>query len=160
MNYEEFTNLFQSHVYRLTYQKQFEIAIAICKKLFSDYKVYSLENNWGEPDILLDAIKLCQFSYNKKNDNSEPLRAMMNIVNNITPDTEDFENASYALNACTAIHETLEVLIDKDGKHILNVGSYLTDTIYFKIQEEGELTETQINNHPEIIEVRKFLLEH
>lgn len=87
------------------------------------------------------------------------MKEILPKVDNITPNTEDFGNASYALNACSAVYETLEFLINKDQKHILNIGSYLTDTIDFKIQEDDELSEVQIDNHPMMIEARKFLIE-
>ena len=86
------------------------------------------------------------------------LKEILPKIDKIIPDTEDFENSSYALNAGTTVYETLEFLIDKDQKHILNIGTYLTDTIDFKIQEDGDLTGQQIDNHPMMLEARKFLI--
>ena len=157
MDFVEFNEIFQSHVFALPYEKQCQLAISICKKLFSDYQDFYQENKWGDPDILLDAIKLCQLYIALQTDASL-LKEMLPKVDKITPDTEDFGNASYALNASIAVYETLEFLIDKDEKHILNIGTYLTDTIDFKIQEDDDLTEQQINNHPMMLEARRFLI--
>lgn len=157
MKYEDFIKLFQAKVNSLSYQKQLNLAISVCKKLFPDYNNFYLENNWGDPNILLDAIKICElFDLNKASILS--IKKLLTKVNEITPSTEDFENASFALNATAAVYETLEFLIDNDKKHIFNIGTYLADTIDFKIQEEDGLTQQQIDNHPLMIEVQKYLL--
>jgi uncharacterized protein len=156
MSFVEFNKILQSHINTLTYEKQFELALSVSKRLFPDYKDFFYENQWGDPDVLLDAIELCQ--QHKKETSENILKEMLLKVDSVTPHTEDFENASYALNACTSVYETLEFLIDNDQKHILNIGSYLTDTIDFKIQENNDLSEQQINNHPMMIEARNFLI--
>ena len=152
---KEFTKIFQSHVTSLSFQKRFDLAISICEKLFSDYQDFSLKNEWGDPEILLDAIKLCKL-YNINEASLHSLKEMLPKVENITPDTEDFENASYALNACTAVSETLEFLINKNPSHIMNIGTYFTDTIYFKIQDSS--SESELANHPMMVEAREFLM--
>ena len=55
--------------------------------------------------------------------------------------------------------ETLEFILDNDKNHLLNIGTCLTDSIYFKVQEEGELNQQQIDDHQMMIESRKYLLE-
>jgi hypothetical protein len=78
----------------------------------------------------------------------------------VTPDTEDFgsELGSYALNASASVYEALEYLLDNDNKHIFAISTYYTDTIDFKIQEECELKEAEIDNHPLMVGARQFLL--
>ncbi|MHA4808900.1 DUF416 family protein [Flavitalea flava] len=86
---------------------------------------------------------------------------MLLRIEAITPDTDDYGEymGSYALNACVAISYSLQFLIDKDPIDIYHVGTCLTDTIDFKIQEENDnLTEEQIDNHPGIIETRNYLI--
>ena len=157
MNFVEFNKIFQSHVFALTHEKQCQLAISVCKKLYQDYQDFYQENKWGDPDILLDSINLCQLYIAKQIDVSS-LKEILPKVDKIIPDTEDFENSSYALNAGATVYETLEFLIDKDQKHILNIGTYLTDTMNSKIQEDDDLTEQQIINHPMMLEARKFLI--
>ena len=157
MNYKDFNKEFQSHINNLEYRKQYELAIAICKKLFPDYKDFYIENHWGNPDILIDAIELCELYLQNKTDITD-LKEMLPKIDSIIPDTGDFGNASYALNAGGAVYETLEFIIDRDQKHILNIGTYLTDTIDFKIQEYSELSEQQIDSHPMMVDARDFLM--
>ena len=158
MKYEDFNILFQSKVNSLPREKQVDLAISVCKRLFPDYQQFHFENNWGNTDTLLDSIKICEL--NKANEiNVQSVKDMLPNVNKIIPDTEDFENSSYALNASSAVYETLEFILDNDTKHLVNIGTYLTDTVDFKIQEEAELTQQQIDSHPKMVEARKYLLE-
>ena len=157
MNYKDFNKEFQSRINKLEYKRQYELAVAICKKLFPDYKDFYIENHWGDPDVLIDAIKLCELYFQSKT-GIISLKEMLQKIDSIVPDTEDFGNASYALNASVAVYETLEFIIDRDQKHILNIGAYLIDTINFKIQEDGELPEHQIDSHPIMAEARNFLM--
>lgn len=68
---------------------------------------------------------------------------------------DDFGNniGSYVLNACIAVYHTLQFLIDKDPFNIVDAGTALTDTIDFKIQEDNELTDAEINNYPLVKEI-------
>jgi hypothetical protein len=43
--------------------------------------------------------------------------------------------------------------------HIIAIGTYLTDTVDFKIQEREHLTEEQIDEHPMMVEARDFMLK-
>lgn len=158
MTYQEFTRQFKLQTESLSYHKQIDLAISICKKLFFDYQKFSEANNWGDSDLLLDTIKFVEQSKDLKIDEALSI-AKINQIEAITPDTEDFGDASYALNCCVAVCETLEFLTNHKAEHIYSVGICLTDTIDFKIQEEDESTETEIDNHSAMSEARKFLLE-
>jgi uncharacterized protein YjaG (DUF416 family) len=160
MNYKEFASTFKKQIFNLTYENQLAFALTISKRLFFDYQRFYEVYRWGSADILLDAINLCEQA------RSIPIVAiqikeMMDRVDSITPDMDDFgdEVGSYALNACAAVYNTLEFLIDKDPIHIYNIGTFFTDTIDFRVQEEDDLPEEQIDSHPLMIQARNFLLE-
>ena len=108
--------------------------------------------------MLLDAIKMLdsESSVSLKND---ILKKMVDSIEMITPDTEDFENASYALNACISVCESLEFLVDKNPEHIYIIGTMLTDTIDSKIHQNWGLTQPEIDRHPLMIEARTYLLD-
>lgn len=158
MKYEDFDRTFKLQSTNLSWVKQLSLSISICKKLLIDYQIFSEKNDWGNPDLLLDAIDLAEKSLSQK-PNATTVRSLLPKIDEITPDTEDFDDASYALNACSAVYETLEFIIDNDSTHIYNIGTYLTDTIDFKIQEDDNLEQDQIDKHPLMIETRKYLLE-
>jgi uncharacterized protein YjaG (DUF416 family) len=154
MNYQDFTNQFKSQVNTISRERKIALVKSVCKKLIPYYKSFFDEYNWGNPDVLTDAINLIE---NEPHDINE-IKKMLLDIDEVTPDTDNFQNGSFALNACTAIYETLQFLIDNDTTHIINVGSYLTDTIDFKIQEIEELEEEEIDNHPLMKETREYLL--
>lgn len=135
-----------------------ELAIAICKKLFFDYQRFVEDNDWGDADLVLDTITFIDNSKSLKVDPAL-LKEKIEQIMAVTPDTEDFGDASYALNCCVAVCESLDFLIDYNAEHIYTIGTCLTDTIDFKIQEDGDLTESEIDNNYKMIEARKFLIE-
>lgn len=158
MTYQEFTRQFKLQTKSLSYEKQIGLAISICKKLFFDYQEFSERNNWGNPDLILDTVKLIEESKNIKVDSSL-IKEKISQIEAITPDTEDFGDASYALNCCVAACETLDFLIDHKAEHVYVIGTCLTDTIDIKIQEDDELTEKEIDDNSDMIATRKFLIE-
>lgn len=158
MTYQEFTRQFKHQTQSLSYRKQIELAISICKKLFFDYQKFSEANNWGNPDLILDTIKFIEKCKNLEINNGL-FKEKIKQIEAITPDTENFDDASYALNTCVAVCETLDFLTDRKAAHIYAVGTCLTDTVDFKIQEDTNLKKSEIDNNSEMIKARNFLLE-
>ena len=159
MTYQEFTNRLQDQITLLSPKRQLETAIKICKELFFDYQNFSEFYKWGNPDFLLDGIDLSEKALDGNLDFSK-IKELIPKIDSVIPDTEDFgsELGSYALNASVSVYETLEFLIDNDKTHITNICTYYTDTADFKVQEELELTQEQIDRHPLMVKARNFLL--
>ena len=132
-------------------------SIDICKRLIDDYVDFYNKHNWGNPDILKEAIKYCEETEFAKIDRGK-VKDLIHKVEKITPDTEDFENieVSYALNSACAVLDLLEFIMKQDKIYVSNISSYVIDTIDFKIQEtESSLTNDELENHPKIVEERK-----
>jgi hypothetical protein len=159
MNYQDFTDILQNQVLLLPPKRQLELALKICKELFFEYQMFSKTYNWGNPDLLLDGINLSEKALSGDL-NSSKIKDIMPKIDSVTPDMDDFgsELGSYALNASASVYETLEFLIDNDKTHIINIATYYTDTVDFKVQEELELTQEEIDKHPLMIKARQFLL--
>jgi hypothetical protein len=157
MDYKTFIESLKRHISALSVVQRKELGLAICKKLFFDYQIFSQENSWGNPDLLLGGINFIKKSNLQEVDVSQAT-IFIQEIEKVTPDTEDFSNCSYALNACTAVMDTLDYLIYQKNESILNCCTYLTDTVDFKIQESKDLSESQIDEHADIIEIRNFLL--
>jgi len=157
--YGDFLTQFNKQIYNLSYSRQLDLAIKICEKLLPEYSRFYEMHSWGNPNILLDAI-----AFIKVSDSSRITPSIVNEITlkleSVTPDMDDYGSGlgSYALNACTAIYEALEFLLDKAPGHIYDIGIAYTDTIDFKIQEENELSELQTDKHPLMIGARHFLL--
>ena len=158
MTFQEFDRKFKKRVIRLPYKKQLDLAIDICKKLFADYREFSETNQWGDPELLLAAIDLIERSKFQRTDKKE-ISGMMEKLEEIIPDTDDFGAADCALNACSAIYYTLDFLISKDGEQIYFVGRCLYETVDSKIQEDDELTEAEIDRNGLMISTRNYLLQ-
>ena len=160
MNYREYTTILKSQTSSQAYLPQLKFAVRICKKLYFDYRNFTEVEKWGDANLLMDAINLCQQAI-QNSINAEEVKALLPKIDLITPDMDDFGNelGSYALNASAAVYETLQFIIDKDKTHICNIGTYYTDTIDFKIQEDKDLSELEIENHPLMIEAWNFIIE-
>jgi len=160
MNFQQFCSILKENIQALPFDKRLAFANAINKKLFFDYQEFYEEESFGNPDLLLDAINLIENSHSNTLE-QESIKQLMLDINQACPDMDDFGgNAAYsALNSCAAVYETLEFLIDKNSQHIYEVGLCLINTVDSKIQEEDELNEEEINNHPVMIEAREYLLD-
>lgn len=161
MKYEEFITKFNKQVFSIDDNKRMTLAIEVCKKLYFDYVEFSEKFQWGDKDVLLDAIKILEQSKTQEINKSFIDQALKKI-DLITPDMDDFggeEVASYALNSCVTVYSSLEFLLDKSPKHVYDVGICLTDTVDFKIQENRDLTEDEIDKNPLMIEARNYLVD-
>ena len=136
MNYEDLIKTLQIQVSLLEKDRQLGLAIKICKDLFFDYQAFFESYEWGNPDLLLDAIATCEKALNDSLDILK-IKELIPQVSSVIPDTDDFgsEFGSYGLNASAAVFETLEFLVDNDWKHITNIAEYYLDTIDLKVQE-------------------------
>lgn len=157
MNFLEFTDKFKKQVDSLSYERQFDLALRVCKKLFFDYQHFFDINEWGNPDILLDALNLLEHGKLEKPD-TETLKAMLEKIEAATPDSEDFGEANFAINASGAVYETIQFVIDKRSEHIYNIGSYLIDTVDAKVQGDDDLSEAEINQHALMVDAMAYLL--
>ena len=161
MQYEDFIKLFNKQVFTIDYNRQLILAIEVCKKLYFDYVEFSEKYHLGDKDILLDAIDILEKS--KCQEISRSLIDQMLIqLDNIIPDMDDFESdefASYALNSCLAVYNSIQFILDKLPKHIYDIGICLTDTIDLKIQEQQNFAEQEIDKNPLMIEARQYLIE-
>lgn len=162
MKYEEFITKFNKQVFSIDDNKRLTLAIEVCKKLYFDYAEFSDKYQWGDKDVLLDAIKILEQSKTKEI-NQSLIDQTLNRIIAIAPDMDEFggeELASYALNTCVAVYKSIQFLLDKLPKHIYDVGIALTDTVDFKIQAHQDLTEEEIDNNPLMTEARKYLVEN
>lgn len=161
MKYEEFITKFNKQVFSIDNNKRMTLAIEVCKKLYFDYVKFSDKFQWGDKDILLDAIDILE-QFKSLEINKGLLDQTLRKIDMITPDMDDFGGeaiASYALNSCVAVYNSLEFLLDKSPKHTYDVGICMTDTIDFKIQENEDLTEEEIDKNPLMIEARNYLID-
>lgn len=142
---------------KLDFNKQLVFAYLTCERLYPNYVYFSQNYNFGEPSILRDAIDYLYSNLLENNFDKNTVDNLIKKVDKNTPDTEDFDTAfvSSALDACTAVGDNLDFLIDKDFSRIKSIFSYAIDTVDMYIQEIESLDfnkdkyfQQKIDNHP------------
>ncbi|ANE49443.1 DUF416 family protein [Flavisolibacter tropicus] len=157
MVFIEFEKSLKQRAQLLSYQDRISHGISICKRLFPYYKEFVNESSFGNPDVLLDSIRFVETG---KQD-SDQLHEFLESLEEVCPDTEDYDGGEFALNACGAVNALLlQVAEPNDEEHYIEIAMSYYDTIDAKVHDENEeeLSEEEIENHPLLIEARHFLL--
>ena len=158
MDFITFEKKLNQRAQQLSYAERLALGISICKRLFPYYKEFVHASGFGNPDVLLDSIR---FAESGSRDTDE-LYEFLDSLEEIAPDTEDYEGAEYALNACGAVNALLLQVAEPDEtEHFIEVALSYYDTIDAKIQDESEegLTDEELEAHPLLAKARRFLLE-
>jgi uncharacterized protein YjaG (DUF416 family) len=157
MNFIEFETKLNERAQQLAYPERISLGIAICKRLFPYYKEFVNESGFGNPDVLVDSIRFVESG----SQDSETIHGFLESLEEVCPDTDDYEDAEYALNACGAVNALLlQVAEPDDPEHFVEVAMSYYDTIDAKLQDESdeELSDEAIEMHPTLAEARNFLL--
>lgn len=158
MNFIEFEQALNERAQQLAYPERIAQGLAICKRLFPYYKEFVNESGFGNPDVLVDSIRYVESG-------SQDADAIYNYLDNleeVCPDTEDYEEAEYALNACGAVNALLLQVAEPDEwEHFVEIAMSYYDTVDAKLQDESdeELDDEAIDEHPMLAEARRFLLQ-
>jgi uncharacterized protein len=158
MDFIAFENKLNERAHNLVYEERIQLGLDICKRLFPYYKEFYNESGFGNPDVLLDSIR---FAESGSQDN-EQIYDFLDALEEISPDTDDYDEAEYALNACGAVNALLLQVAEPDEReHFIEMAMAYYDTIDAKVQDEpdDELSEEQIDRHPMILEAQRFLLQ-
>ncbi|MDP4151298.1 MAG: DUF416 family protein [Bacteroidota bacterium] len=137
--------------------KQMTFAYLTCERLYPNYVNFSRQYNFGDPEILKDALdRIYRYLLYKEID-KEKLILLIKEVEENTPEPGDFDSilASSALDACTAIIESLNSLVNDQPPQLDNISVIATDTVSMYIHDRDNLdynTDTnfhqKINNDP------------
>jgi uncharacterized protein YjaG (DUF416 family) len=118
----------------LVRRKRLLFLAACCERQFGNYAQFHQETGWGDPQVLCDGLQsLWNYTDNIDITNLKNIRRAIEAV---TPDTEEFKSGytSSALNAATALLESLDYCVDDDISHCLQVACLCRDSIYMFIQ--------------------------
>lgn len=122
---------------KLDLTKQLVFAYLTCERLYPNY-VYFFDNfHFGDPELLREAIDYVYTSIFEATLDKNKIDSLIKKIDKITPDTEDFSTiyVSSALDACTAIQDSLDFLIDKEFSKIIYISSYGYDTVDMYVRE-------------------------
>jgi uncharacterized protein len=158
MDFIEFETKLTEYAQQLSYDERIAKGIAICKRLFPYYKEFVIESGFGNPDVLLDSIRFVESG----SQDSEMIYEFLDSLEEISPETDDYDDAEFALNACGAVNALLLQVAEPDeAEHFVEVAMSYYDTIDAKVQDENEddLSEEEMEKHPLLSEARRFLLD-
>jgi uncharacterized protein YjaG (DUF416 family) len=116
-------------------------AAACCERLLPNYAAFAREVGWGEPATLRSAVDYVWSVLAGGTWNHGEIDRFIKRCDAAIPDTEDFETilVSGALDAGTAVVQTLRALLDGDPKRIVDVASFCRDTVDMYIQNRDQL---------------------
>ena len=160
--WKEYQQNLKRNISLLADENKMRFAIEICHRLLPEYEKFYIKHEWGNYQFIVECLNYCQENSNLLKINLQTIEELIEKIDAVIPDTEDFGDleGSFALNAGTAIESCLMFLKDRRDKHIINVASYMYDTIDFIVQEENENISTEErDSHPKILEERKWQLE-
>lgn len=141
---------------KLEFTKQLVFAYLTCERLYPNY-VYFFDNfHFGNPGVLREAIDFLYISIFETHPDKSKIDSLIKKIDKITPDTEDFSTiyVSSALDACGAIYESLNFLIDKEFSKIKSISTFAIDTgdMYIRTIENIELSDKnfrqKVADHP------------
>jgi uncharacterized protein len=131
-----------------------------CERLLPNYRAFSLMENWGDVHILERSLDVVWQFLSGVEVKTGQIHKLKEQCEKVTPDTEDFSSlfTSAALDAASAVCETLTCCLNADAERVAGVGSLARDTIDMFIQVHDELDysdqdfEAKILRHPLMIE--------
>jgi uncharacterized protein YjaG (DUF416 family) len=127
---------------KLDYRKQLTFAYLTCERLYPNYVFFSEKFSFGNSQVLRAAIDLISdFLLTLDFATVNEIEFHLNEIDINTPFPHNFETilASSALDACTAISETLDFMIDKSVSRLKDISTFATDTVDMYVQESGRL---------------------
>ncbi|HRH37471.1 MAG TPA: DUF416 family protein [Flavobacteriales bacterium] len=159
MEYSTFTSRLGQRLNKMADADLLRFGTEICKRLYPDYAAFVRKHQWGDADLLLDAISVCDRTLPSDPD-PEIIRGLRIRIDTIIPDTDDFGdfNGSYALNASAAVAYVLQFLLDKSPENIKYAAALYYDNTDMKLHELGISHEVELERHPRMEETRRFLL--
>lgn len=113
----------------------------VSKRLFHNYVYFNNVSSFGDIDFLFDAFNSIE-KYLKNNEfNKIDIKKAIVDIDKNTPNTEDFDTilASFALDACNALSECLNYILDNKISHIVDIGIFARDTVDMYIQEKEDM---------------------
>lgn len=131
-------------------------ALSCTERLFPNYLVFAHHHSWGDSEAIREALDLAWQVLTSGMRDLPTTHHLRNRVQQAEPDTNMFDSiyVSPALDAAASAGLTLELMIDDDARHVVDIASLARDTVDMYIQEhEGmapndPLLERRILEHP------------
>ncbi len=134
---DEFLKSVEGKITKLDFKQQVLFAVLICEKLLPNYRQFNEKEEWGNIEILEEAIVMLYQFLQDIDLNDAELDGIYEKIIEVTPDVGLFEGdlASYALDTCSAVSDSVEFLLSEDLSYLLNIASIARDTVDTFVQE-------------------------
>ena len=118
-------------------QIQKGFALQITENLLHNYGLFTIQHNWGDFQLLTECLNYCKVANSDNISDLDKLMVYRQQISKHIPDSEDFSQteASLALNAGTALEETLDFILDNDVNRLMDISTFSIDTVDFKNYE-------------------------
>lgn len=139
---------------QLDFTKQLAFAYLACERLYPNYVYFSENFHFGDSEVLREAIDFLYTCIFEHHPDKNKINSLIKKIDKNTPDTEDFSTiyVSSALDACTAIRDSLDFLIDKDFSRIKYISSYGYDTVDMYVREIKNIELSDKNWEQKVVE--------
>lgn len=133
---------------KLSRKKRILLSVVNCERLLDCYVAFQNKFGWGDHRVLKDSIDMVyQYLINEDLFNEDDFLRQLKKVDTITPHMDDFSDviASFALNACTSVENTLDYILNGKVDVLKGVGVAAYDTVDMFVQEKENLNPKDVN---------------
>lgn len=125
----------------LSKERRVAFCVACCQRMLQNYEKFSRMENWGRRHVLTTALEEV-WSFLEGNPLAkERIDELARECEGAAPDTEEFSSlyTSSALDAASALVETLRCCEDGDPRHGVIVGGAARDSVDMYVQMRDQL---------------------
>ncbi|GAB2957626.1 hypothetical protein GCM10027048_25300 [Hymenobacter coalescens] len=131
-------------IYSLSDKQKAVFAGLLCERLLPQYEAFCQAVGWGSPAVYERGVELLYNSGLGEFHRSEAA-SLLEKLELVTPALAEFDHplTSFALDACIALHEALQFLVDQQETHISNGATATLDSVELFVQEYRRLSPDQ-----------------
>lgn len=146
---------------------QLAFGVMLTERFLPNYFAFHLIEQWGNPMVLLNGIDLLKDIVAQKQHDSEEVQIIDELIEDVTPDMDDFGGntlASLALDVSSMLYECFAFVRTQDSKHIEVCSAIAFDSLGLYIQKRDkyphdlsqEALEVRLAQEPLIIREIEF----
>jgi uncharacterized protein YjaG (DUF416 family) len=133
--------LLEQRLFVLSKMHCLAFAATCAERLLPNYSAFQRASQWGSVEVLRSSLDSVWRLLSGESVSEEVVLEQISKCDSVLPDTEEFDSplTSSALDAGSAVVETLKIVIDGSPRRAAVVASFCTDTIDMFIQQRDEL---------------------
>jgi len=133
---------------------QLAFGVMLTERFLPNYFAFHLVEQWGNPMVLLNGIDLLKDIVAQKQHDQEEVQSIDDLIENVTPDMDDFGGntlASLALDVSSMLYECFAFVRTQDPKHIERCSATAFDSLSLYVQKRDKYPH---DLSPEALEAR------